>query len=214
MKTRTIGEILKAERTYHRLTLSELSQRTRIRVEYLEALEDNQFEVLPAATFVKGYIKTYSRLFGFDYQPLVALLRRDYKESAKGKLVPREFLKPVLRRRFTWTPATVAAVSLGIVFAVVFSYVGLQWYQLNRPPDLTILSPQDNALVSSQVVIEGQTEAEATVLVNAQPVPLESDGSFKTEVFIPRQGLSTITIEATDRRGKIHLIQRTVYVSF
>lgn len=214
MKTRTIGEILKAERVYHRLSLVELSQRTRIRLEYLQALEENRFDDLPAATFVKGYIKTYSRLFGFDYQPLLALLRRDYKESARGKLVPREFIKPVLQRRLIWTPVTAAVVVVGIIFCVVFGYITVQWYQLNQPPAVTLVSPQENALVSSQVIVEGQTAPEATVLVNSQPVSLQNDGSFKTEVFIPRQGLATITIEATDRRGKTQLVQRTVYVSF
>ncbi len=214
MKTRTIGEILKAERVYHRLSLVELSQRTRIRLEYLQALEENRFDELPAATFVKGYIKTYSRLFGFDYQPLLALLRRDYKESARGKLVPREFIKPVLQRRFIWTPVTAAVVVVGLIFCVVFGYITVQWYQLNQPPAVALISPQENALVSSQVVVEGQTAPEANVLVNSQPVSLQNDGSFKTEVFIPRQGLATITIEATDRRGKTQLVQRTVYVSF
>ncbi len=214
MKTRTIGEILRAERIHHRLSLLELSQRTRIRLEYLQALEENRFTDLPAATFVKGYIKTYSQLFGFDYQPLVALLRRDYKESAKGKLVPRDFLKPVLRRKLVWTPVTAAVAGLGVLFSVVFAYIAVQWYQLSRPPAITIFSPQENALVSSQVIVEGQTDTEASVLVNAQPISLQSDGTFRTEVFIPRQGLSTITIEATDRQGKTQLEQRTVYVSF
>jgi cytoskeleton protein RodZ len=54
MKTQSIGELLRQEREAHRLPLPELAKRTRIRLEYLEALEHNQFDRLPAATFVKG----------------------------------------------------------------------------------------------------------------------------------------------------------------
>ena len=214
MKTKSIGEILREEREYHALTLSEVAAKTRIRLEYLEALELNSFEALPAAAFVKGYIKAYARLFGFDEQPVLALLRRDYKESAKGTLVPREFIKPVLNKRLLWTPMSWTMLLSAAVFAVLMLYVGFQWYSLNRPPTLTVAQPAEEAAVSAQIEVSGQTEQDASVRVNAQPVALQTDGSFKTTVFIPREGVSTITIEAVDRRGKINTIQRTVHVKF
>ena len=99
MRTKTIGETLKDERNKHRLRLEDLAKKTRIRASYLQALEENRFEDLPATTFVKGYIKTYAHVFGFDHQPLLAMLRRDYKESAKGRLIPREFIKPILANK-------------------------------------------------------------------------------------------------------------------
>jgi cytoskeleton protein RodZ len=214
MKTRTIGEILQAEREYHQMGLSEMAQRTRIRQEYLQALEDNQFDQLPAATFVKGYIKTYGKLFGFDYKPLLAMLRRDYKESDRGRLVPRDFIKPVLRRRNLWTPVTIVIIVLAGVFFSLAGYVGFQWYQLQRPPTLEISQPESNQVVGPQVIVSGQTDPEALVTVNAEPVSLQPDGEFETQVFMPREGLNTITIEAEDGQGKTNLQQRTVRVEF
>lgn len=214
MKTKTVGQMLREEREKYRLSLEEVSQTTRIRLEYLQALEENNFQELPAATFVKGYIKTYSRLFNLEYQPLIALLRRDYKESAKGELVPREFLAPVIRERFTWSPITLIAGLVASVFLTLLVYVGFQWYSLNRPPELLVTSPEDEAVVSARVIVKGRTHPEATVLVNVQPVSLQPDGSFETEVFMPRDGVSTITIEASDRRGRNTLEQRTVVVEF
>lgn len=214
MKTKTIGELLKEERTAHRVQIEDMASRTRIRAEYLEALEENQFEKLPAATFVKGYIRAYSRLLGFDAAPLIALLRRDYKESAKGQLVPREFIKPVLRRRLGVTPALVTLAGVVLVFVVMMSYVVFQWYQLNKPPQLVVSAPVAEAFVAAQVDVEGRSSPEAVVSVNSQVVPVQADGRFHTQVYLPREGLSTITVEAVDRRGKSSLIQRTVYVRF
>ncbi|MGD9129441.1 MAG: helix-turn-helix domain-containing protein [Candidatus Woesebacteria bacterium] len=214
MKTKSIGEILKEERQAHRFSLENFSKRTRIKVAYLEALEDNQFDLLPAAIFVKAYIKTYGRIFAFDYQPLLALLRRDYKESAKGKLIPREFLKPVLKKRRLSKPVTFALFLFVSIFLVLMSYVVIQWYNLNKPPNLLLISPKEDDFVSSQIVIEGQTDPEALVAVNAEPIAIKPDGSFSTTVHLPREGIATITVEATDRRGKSNLIQRTVYVKF
>ena len=214
MKTRSIGEILKQERERHRLSLSDLAKRTRIREEYLFSLENNDFDKLPAAIFVKGYIRSYGQVFGFDHRPLQALLRRDYKESARGKLVPREFIKPVLKRRFVWTQATMTAIVLSVIFLAFVSYVLFSWINLQKPPELTVLQPQDDQLVSSQVIIEGKTLPDAMISVNSQPVALQIDGSFKTEILLPRDGINTITIEASDRRGKVRTIQRTVKVEY
>lgn len=214
MKTKTVGEILKEQRLEANLSLQDLAKESRIRVEYLEALEKNDFAKLPAATFVKGYIKIYSRILGFDFQPIIALLRRDFKESAKGKLVPREFIKSILTRRKTFTPITNVFISLALIFLVLFSYVGFQWYNFNKPPELVIYTPEEDAFVSTKVMIEGKTNPEAVVLVNSEPISLSTDGKFKTEIYLPREGVATITIEATDKRGKTSLISRTVYVRF
>jgi len=214
MKTKSIGEILREEREYHRLSLEALAKRTRIRQEYLQALENNEFELLPAAAFVKGYIKTYGQVFGFDYQPLLALLRRDFKESAKGTLVPREFIKPVLRRRRWWSPLTGTVLGLGAIFIVVLGYLGVQWYNFNKPPQISVVQPTENAVVASQVLVKGKTRMDAIVTVNDQPVALQQDGSFETQIFLPTEGLNTVTIDAKDRRGKKSEIQRTVLVKF
>ncbi|MCA9368928.1 MAG: helix-turn-helix domain-containing protein [Pseudomonadales bacterium] len=214
MKTRTIGEMLRDERQGRRFRLEDLANRTRIRIEYLEALEANEFEKLPSATFVKGYIKTYAELFGFDHKPLLALLRRDYKESARGTLVPREFITPVLRQRITFNSLTLFVIALVGVFLSLLGYVGVQWHILTRPPELRVSQPAEQDQVASRVVVSGETEPDAVVTVNDQPVALQSDGSFTTEVFISTEGISTISVEATDRRGKTSREDRTVYVRY
>ena len=214
MKIKTIGEVLKTERINHRLTLDQFAQKTRIRKEYLIALEANQFSQLPSATFVKGYIKTYSSVLGFDHEPLLALLRRDFKESAVGTLVPREFIKPVLKKQRLWTPITFAMMALGAIFLTLMLYVGLQWYNIQKPPKLVITSPKENDFVAAQMTIRGITVSDAIVTVNEQPVALKPDGSFQTEINIPREGIHTITIESLDSRGKKSVVQIPVHVRF
>lgn len=214
MKTRTVGEILRDERESRRYRLEELAKRTRIRLEYLEALEANQFELLPSATFVKGYIKIYAQLFGFDHKPLIALLRRDYKESARGTLVPREFITPVLKAKFSLNSVTLLVVFLVGIFLSLLGYVGVQWYTLTRPPMLVVTAPGQQDQVASRIIVSGETVPDAVVTVNDQPVALQKDGSFSTEIFISTEGISTITVEATDRRGKSNQVDRTVYVRY
>lgn len=214
MKTRSIGEILRQEREKHHLSIADLAHKSRIRKDYLIALEDNDFVSLPSATFVKGYIRTYGKIFGFDHRPLQAILRRDFKESAKGRLVPREFINPVLKKKFTWTPVTIAVLVLSGIFISFVGYVMVAWFNLQKPPQLEVFAPDNNQTVSAQVIVEGKTLPDAVVSINAQPVSLQVDGSFKTEVFLPREGINTITISSQDRRGKSTTVQRTVKVEY
>ena len=214
MHSKSIGEILKDYREYHKITLEKLAEKTHIREGYLELLENNQFEMLPAATYTKGYIKLYAQMFGFDEKPILALLRRDYKESARGKLIPQEFIKPVLKKRQWWSPLTFGLLVLGSIFLTLISYVVMQWYNLQKPPFLEIIRPTEDELVAAKVIVEGKTVADANLLINSQSIELSIDGEFQTEVYLPREGLNTITFEATDRRGKTNIIQRTVRVEF
>lgn len=214
MRTKTIGELLRDEREKNRLSIEDLAEMTKIRAEYLVALEDNRFTDLPASTFVKGYIRTYAKIFGFDHEPLMALLRCDYKESAVGTLVPRDFIKPVLKKREVWTPITMALLLLTGVFVTLIAYVGIQWYNIQKPPKLVVTAPEENAFVSSKIMVKGETVVDAVVSVNAQPVAIQPSGEFQTELYIPREGIHTISIEAIDRRGKRSTVQRSVHVRF
>lgn len=214
MRSQTIGEILQQARTRKKISLDELAELTKIKIKYLVALEANQFDQLPAAIFVQGYIKAYSRVLQFDDQPLLALLRRDYAQSQTGQLLARSFIQPVLRRGQFWRPMTLVAAGAAIFFVILLGYVGWQWRSLNRPPKLEISTPAENELVAAKVVVRGQTDPEAMVAINAQPISIQADGTFQAEINLPKEGMTTITVEAIDSRGKKIEAQRVVYVKF
>ena len=41
---------------------------TKVRGKYLRALEEEQFDLLPAQTYVKGFLRTYAEYLGLDGQ--------------------------------------------------------------------------------------------------------------------------------------------------
>jgi cytoskeleton protein RodZ len=177
-------------------------------------LEDNRFADLPAAVFVKGYIKGYARILDFDPEPMLALLRRDFQESAKGKLVPQDFLKPTLRQSASTSPVRLATSGIIGVFLILFLYIGIRWYGFISPPQLEVLEPAEDSLVSAQVTVRGVTEPETIVTVNSQPVPVKLDGNFEAQITLPTEGISTITVEVTNKQEKTTTVQRTVFVRF
>lgn len=213
-QTKTVGELLRGEREKSGISIHVLAKKIRVKEAFLTALEENRFGDLPAAVFVKGYIKSYARVLGFDADPMLALLRRDFKESAKGKLVPQDFLRPAMRRTTTPSPLRLATSGVIGIFLCLFLYIGIRWYSFISPPSLEVFEPTEDALVSSQVIIKGAAEPGSAVTVNDQPVQITADGSFEASITLPTEGISTITVEAMDRQEKTSLLQRTVFVRF
>ncbi|KKQ08609.1 MAG: Transcriptional regulator, XRE family [Candidatus Daviesbacteria bacterium GW2011_GWB1_36_5] len=67
---RTVGQILKETREAKFYTLEEVEKATKIRVELLEALEEDNFSKLPPETFIQGFIKNYGKFLGLDANKL------------------------------------------------------------------------------------------------------------------------------------------------
>jgi hypothetical protein len=63
-----IGNSLREARLRQALDFPEIEQGTKIRGKYLRALEDEQFDVLPAQTYVKGFLRSYAEYLGLDGQ--------------------------------------------------------------------------------------------------------------------------------------------------
>jgi len=63
-----IGTSLREARLRQHLDFPEIELATKIRAKYLRALEDEQFEILPAQTYVKGFLRSYAEYLGLDGQ--------------------------------------------------------------------------------------------------------------------------------------------------
>ena len=66
-----IGSSLRDARLRQNLDFPELEERTKIRPKYLRALEDERFDILPAPTYVRGFLRSYAESLGLDGQPFV-----------------------------------------------------------------------------------------------------------------------------------------------
>jgi cytoskeleton protein RodZ len=88
-----IGNSLREARVRQQLELSEIELATKIRGRYLRALEEETFELLPAQTYVKGFLRTYADYLGLDGQLYVDEFNSRFGGDAEE---PRE---PVAPRR-------------------------------------------------------------------------------------------------------------------
>ena len=89
-----IGSSLREARLRHGYDLVEAEAGTKIRTKYLNALEEERFEVLPAPTYVKGFLHAYAEFLGLDGQLYV-----DEYNARYGSLEDEAPATPQARRR-------------------------------------------------------------------------------------------------------------------
>jgi cytoskeletal protein RodZ len=63
-----IGNTLREARLRRGFDVARCEAETKIRAKYLRAMEEDQFDVLPAPTYVRGFLRAYSEFLGLDWQ--------------------------------------------------------------------------------------------------------------------------------------------------
>jgi cytoskeleton protein RodZ len=71
----TIGQKLRESREDQRLTIDKVFEATRIRMQYLRALEEDDLSIMPSAVQARGYLRNYAEFLGLDVDKLLDDLR-------------------------------------------------------------------------------------------------------------------------------------------
>ncbi len=62
----SVGSYLRQERERRNISLESVAKVTRITLQNLEALERDDFRLLPAPVFTRGFLRTYAAYLGID----------------------------------------------------------------------------------------------------------------------------------------------------
>lgn len=117
-----IGNSLREARLRQGLEIPRIEAETKIRGKYLRALEEEQFEVLPGDTYVKGFLRTYADYLGLDGQ--LYLDEYNSRFAAAEELSFAQSTAPKRRRRRVESNLVVVALA-AIVAVTVLVVVGL-----------------------------------------------------------------------------------------
>ena len=120
-----IGSSLREARLRQELDFPELEARTKIRPKYLRALEDERFDVLPAPTYIKGFLRSYAEALGLDGQPFVDEYNSRFTIGDEYTVV-RARRVPVQRRERSTRESRIAVGAL-LAIAVLTALVIAAW---------------------------------------------------------------------------------------
>jgi hypothetical protein len=121
-----IGSSLREARLRQELDFPDLEERTKIRPKYLRALEDERFDILPAPTYVRGFLRSYAEALGLDGQPFVDEYNSRFAVGEDEPVI-RARRVPVERRdRRSARESHIAVVAL-LAIAIVTALVIAAW---------------------------------------------------------------------------------------
>jgi len=121
----SFGSWLRRQREVRDITLREIADESRISLRYLQALEEDRFEILPAPVFAKGFLRQYASYVGLDPEDVV-----NYYLSVRGlgqvDEEPQAEARPAApsRSSFPWGVALVAAIAAALVVWGLFAFLG------------------------------------------------------------------------------------------
>ena len=149
-----IGNSLREARLRQQLQFSVLEERTKVRPKYLRALEDEEFDVLPAPTYVKGFLKAYADALGLDGQLYVDEFNSRFvvgEEEAPFR--PKRNPSTRAARRVETSAVLIAVVAIGLVtglLIVAFTFGG------NSPKPRPLDVPRQAAVAAAHAPARAQ----------------------------------------------------------
>ena len=179
----SIGEFFRQVRETKGLTIDEVASKTRIRTDFVKALEDGNFAKLPDQVFARGFVRSYARSLGLDEEDAI----HRFVQSAGAyyeKQVERERLKvrQAEEERKRQANRKAVAIAIGIaILTLIFLLSREQSSLLVRRSSSDLSSFRIKAHRSNDCRISGRAvkPAELAVLASAQGQSRASPLSFQ-----------------------------------
>ncbi len=140
----SLGEILRSTREAKGITLQQAEEDTKIRKRYLQALEDENYEVIPGRVYAKGFLRNYARYLGLKQEEIMMEFKllslppgkNGQETNLEASLSRRRYSARSERRAYL---ITVLVAVMAVLTLVVFNsiYKNVQNTGLNkagRPP--------------------------------------------------------------------------------
>ncbi|MDP6217356.1 MAG: DUF4115 domain-containing protein, partial [Alphaproteobacteria bacterium] len=176
-----IGKLLRNARVEAGFSIVQIAEMTRITKSHITALEANDFESLPGAAYIPGFIRNYCKMVGLDSKPLIDA----YKFSINPVLAKPEYKFPVQ----ALVPKMAGSmVAMFVVVAGLAGYIGWNFLQEDVTPTQQIASLEEE--VAGDLNRFDQTEAVGSEILTTEPADsrnLQTENAAPAPVITPDQ---------------------------
>ena len=123
-----IGKTLKEAREAMGLSLEAVEEETKIRRKYIQALEQEQFQVLPGPIYAKAFLKNYAKFLGVKVEEIMEEYMQQFPEQTAteestaptAQRVKNKPQVPQVKPRY-WLYIVSAIIIIGVVISVLFA---------------------------------------------------------------------------------------------
>lgn len=187
----SLGKTLREAREHLGLSISDVAHQTKLAPRQIEALEADDFQLLPEMPFVRGFVRSYAKILQLDAQPLLAFLPQTNAPQmplvSDSVEVPFPNAYSPQRQNLVWLGAALLLAVLVVAFAV--------WHfttPLEKPETAQVETPV--SLPDEMQIIPASPVAETGVIAPpaVQPVLVVAQSSVpaaKPLAPVPRDAL-------------------------
>lgn len=148
----SFGRWLRQQRELREISLREISETSKISLRYLEAFEEDRFDLLPAPVFANGFLRQYSRYVGLDPDDVVNrfLVARRGGEEPGDETASSKTRQEVIRRRAprTWPLLLLIGLAAVVLLALVFALPVYLDSRAARQPPAPVVPPPPAPIAS------------------------------------------------------------------
>lgn len=215
----SIGPILKNRRQSLNMSLKDIEKITKIRVRYLQAIENDDYSILPAPVYARGFIRVYARTLGVDpkyimdiyaqsqgeevlgYEGEERSLEVEVDEERRHLAEPRSRMRRRASERDVYSKRRMffgaLALIIFIALTIMFGNFVLGLFNSNRSADNSEKSSESFSIDEANSLRESEQQAETTETpILDQTAPIEGEGA------LPADETSTgftLEVKATER---------------
>lgn len=198
---KTVGKFLRAQRQKQGKSISQIARKTKIKEKFLQALEEEDYTLLPGLPTSSGFSRSYAQALGLDPDFVAALLRRDFPPATPPPKTSEMALNPAS----FWTPRTTILTVTLVAAVLLGGYLLRQYLLFAAPPPIKV---EHLRKLNGQFELAGKTNPQATVEVNGVQVLVDDAGVFTFAGDLPET--NTVEVVATSRTGKQTKLTRQI----
>jgi cytoskeletal protein RodZ len=123
---KTVGEILRTAREARKLSVEQVNRETKISVQTVRALEQDDFGAFPSETYLKGFVRTYAEFLGLDGNRLWAMVGTRSSAQATSPGLAWDTESGLREERLgppTWIRRVLVPVMLAVIIVLVILLV-------------------------------------------------------------------------------------------
>lgn len=207
IRMKSVGELLQDTRKNQKLSIKQVSAAIKIREGMIDALEKSDYSLFASDMHLKSFLKSYAKYLGINPEKIMAMYRRERQieseDNPKGKKVNLNVntKKQIFSLSRLFSVSSIITIIGLIVIVVIISFFVQFWLKINTPPNLEIISPDNNQIIETKsFIIEGRTDSnEVTVALDGNTANFYDVGRFRLNAEFDSPGYQRFLITATNR---------------
>lgn len=118
----SFGKYLERERRLREISLDEIASKTKINIDYLAAIEKEDFESMPGEIFTLGFLRNYAEYIGLDGNDVInryQMFKNTTKEEQKNEPKPDTVKE---KKKSTVSNTIFIVILLVVLVAIIFLF--------------------------------------------------------------------------------------------